>query len=151
VTDARCEAWIRRFGEDRPCGQTVALYRWTDHTGRLHHACSRHAGGLKRRHPAELPERTAPHGTLGLGTPWTRGAFAPADVIAIENAIPRGYRINVVALSRHTFVIVGGKVNVDGWGITELFRTAPTTVPYPTVLAMVERLALHAQEFAHAG
>jgi hypothetical protein len=151
MTDARCEGLLRYRGETRSCGQTVALTRWTDYMDVVHHACGRHVGGLKRLHPAELPERTAPRGTLGLGTPWTRGAFAPADVIAIENAIPRGYRINVVALSRHTFVIVGGKVNVDGWGITELFRTAPTTVPYPTVLAMVERLALHAQEFAHAG
>jgi hypothetical protein len=107
VTDARCEALIRRGGEDRPCGQTVALTRWTDHTGKPHAACSRHAGGLKRRHPAELPERTAPSGTLGLGTPWTRGRFAPADVIAVENAIPQGYRINVIAQSPYRFVVVG--------------------------------------------
>jgi hypothetical protein len=147
-----CEAWIRRFGEDRPCGQTVALYGWTDQTGRLHHACGRHQGGLKRRYPAELPERVRPRGTLGLGSPWTRAAFPPADVIDIENHIPPGYRINVIALSPHgrTFVIVGAKVNVDGWGVTELFRTTPTTMPYPTTLSMCERLALHAAEFADA-
>jgi hypothetical protein len=145
MTDARCEAWIRRFGQDRPCGQTVALTAWTDHTGRLHHACSRHAGGLKRRHPAELPERTAPHGTLGLGTPWTRGAFAPADVIAIENAIPRGYHINVIGHSPRTFTVVGLKVNVGGWGATELFRTPVTNDPYRVAAAMCDRLAWEAE------
>lgn len=150
MTAPHCAALVRRLGVDRPCGQTVALTRWTDHTGRTHWACSRHQGGMKRRYPAELPERVRPRGTLGLGTPWTRGAFPPADRIDIENHIPPGYRINVIGLSPHTFVIVGAKVNVDGWGVTELFRTTPTTMPYPTTLSMCERLALHAAEFADA-
>jgi hypothetical protein len=134
---------IRRGGVDRPCGQTVALTRWTDHLGHERHACSRHAGGLKRRFPAELPERVRPRGTLGLGTPWTRGRFAPADVIAVENAIPGGFRINVIGLSPYRFVVVGLRESGDPLRHpVEVFRTPPTTDPYRVALAMCERLAL---------
>ncbi len=34
-------------------------------------------------------------GTLGLSTPWARGAFPPADRDAIEAALPEGTRIMV--------------------------------------------------------
>jgi hypothetical protein len=148
-----CEGWVRRLGQDRRCTQTVGVTSWLDHTGRMHSACSRHRGGLARLYPAELPERVRPRGTLGLGTPWTRGAFAPADRIDVENHIPVGYMINIIGRSPRTFVVVGLKVSPDPmrWGSLELFRTPPTTDPYRVALAMCERLALHAAEVSHAG
>jgi hypothetical protein len=147
-----CEAWVVRRGEMRRCAQTTALITWTDHTGCRRSGCSRHAGGLKRRYPAELPERTGPRGTLWLGTPWTRGAFAPADVIEIENAIPKGYAINVIAKSRTRFVLAGMELAHGRWGSTEIFRTTPTDQPYRAALAVCERLALgHFEELVDAG
>jgi hypothetical protein len=144
ATVARCEARVRSRGEDRPCGQTVGLVSWTDHLGGLHHGCPHHQGGLKRRYPAEVPERTAPSGTLGLGTPWTRGRFAPGDVIAVENAIPAGYRINVIGLSPHRFVVVGLRASGDPLRHpVELFRTPPTSDPYRVALGMCERLSMY--------
>lgn len=141
----RCEAVVRRNGMDRMCGQTIGLSTWTDVAGKAHAGCPNHAGGLKRRYPLELPERTAPAGTLGLGTPWTRGRFAPADVIEVENAIPDGYRINVIAKSPHTFVLVALTADSTQWqgGPEELFRSAPTHDPHRVALGMCERLALH--------
>lgn len=141
----RCEAVVRRNGMDRMCGQTIGLSTWTDVAGKPHAGCPNHAGGLKRRYPTDLPERTAPAGTLGLGTPWTRGRFAPADVIEVENAIPDGYRINVIASGGpHRLVIVGLRESDDPLRHpVELFRTPPTTDPVRAALGMCERLALH--------
>jgi hypothetical protein len=131
-----CIAKVMRGGMDRWCGQVVGLVRWTDSTGQARSACKNHAGGMKRRYPESLPERTAPAGTLGLSTPWTRGKFAPADVIAVENAIPPGYRINVVAMNRYRFVLVGLR------GDDELFRTGSTSDPVNVAKSVVERLRL---------
>ena len=90
-----CQRLIWSRGEDRRCGQSVGVTRWTDYTGREHVACPNHVQGMKRRWPEDLPERAASHGTLGLSSPWARGAFGPADVIEIENRIPPGFTIGV--------------------------------------------------------
>ena len=142
-----CEGLVVRDHMTLRCADTRDLIRWEDAEGLAHYACPRHQGALKRRFPAELPERTAPPGTLGLGTPWTRGAFGPADIIEVENAIPAGYRINIVGKSPRTFVVVGALVNPDtkGWGVIELFRSLPTSDPYRVALLMAERLAIHAE------
>lgn len=149
IETLRCQGSVWRDGIDRLCGQSVGLITWTDHTGKPHAACSRHAGSLKRRYPSELPPRTAPAGTLGLSTPWTRGAFAPDDVIAIENAIPAGYRINVVGLNPRRFVVVGlleeGRDDGEYMRPLELFRTPPTGSPLQAAQAMCGRLAMHAE------
>lgn len=140
----RCEGRYWSKGLDQFCRQTVGVTTWTDVDGKEHSACASHAGGMKRRYPTELPERTGPNGTLGLATPWTRGRFAPADVIEVENAIPLGYRINVIAQNPHRFVVVGMTAHGGEYDRpVELFRSAMTADPFRVALSMCERLALH--------
>lgn len=136
-----CIAMVRREGMDRYCGQSVGLIRWTDHLGNERGACTAHVGGMKRRYPSEVPDRTAPAGTLGLPTAWARGKFAPDDIIHVENAIPSGYRINVIPQNPHRFVVVGLRDNGTERP-DELFRTPPTADPVRVAMAMCERLNL---------
>lgn len=138
-----CIGMVRRQGIDRYCGQSVGVTRWTDHTGKARAACPNHLGGMKRRYPPDLPERTAPEGTLWTHSPWTRGAFAPDDRIRIENAMPEGYRINVIAENPRRFVLVALRASEDpSQHAVELFRTTSTSDPVRTAEGVIERLRL---------
>jgi len=101
-----CQRLVFVRGEDRRCGQSVGVTSWHDHTGVIHYACANHVDGMKRRWPAELLESRLPHGTLGLSSPWARGAFGPNDRIEIENAIPVGYTVGVSGHPRRALVWV---------------------------------------------
>lgn len=100
-----CERMVWRGGGDRACGQTVAVKEWQDYSGRRHVGCPRHIDGLKHRYPEYLPERLPTAGTLGLSTPWARGAFGPADRIEIENRIPQGWTLGVTCSSSYVFSV----------------------------------------------
>ena len=64
------------------------------------------------------------HGTLGLGTPWTRALFPDRD--EVEALIPAGYRIDVTAVAgrpgpwRVRAVRLGGTepLEVIPWALT---------------------------------
>jgi hypothetical protein len=102
-----CEGRFWHQGEMRRCSQTVGLSTWTDHTGTEHAGCPRHRGGLLRRYPETMPERTAaPHGILGLSSPWARGLFGPAEIATLEDEIPVGYTIGVSVKANRSAVIV---------------------------------------------
>lgn len=103
---ATCERLVFIRGEDRRCGQSVGVTRWTDHVGQPHIGCPNHVQGMLRRYPETLPERAAVHGTLGLSSPWARGAFGPGDRIEIENQIPAGWTIGVSGHRTHALVWV---------------------------------------------
>ena len=144
----RCEAVIPRDGMMVRCGDTRDLISWmaTESGGEMHYACPRHQGGLKRRFPTTLPERTSPRGSLGLGTPWTRGAFGPADIIRGRERHPRGlsdqgHRQEPAHVHRHRRAARSRRrlQHVD------LFRTPPTSDAYRVALAMADRLRLHAE------
>jgi hypothetical protein len=55
VTAPTCERRIWRNATTRPCGQQVALTRWTDSAGTPHVACSRHVAELEHRYPIREP------------------------------------------------------------------------------------------------
>lgn len=102
-----CEGRFWSQAEMRRCSQTVGLTRWTDAVGGEHAGCPRHRGGLLRRYPEAMPERTtAPHGVLGLSSPWARGLFGPAEIATLEDEIPDGYTIGVSVKANRSAVIV---------------------------------------------
>jgi hypothetical protein len=57
-----CGRLIWRSGQDRPCGQSVGIKTWTDHTGAVHHGCTAHIDGMLRRYPASIVERLPDEG-----------------------------------------------------------------------------------------
>lgn len=57
VTPPTCERLVFVRGQDRRCGQSVGLSRWTDHTGRPHAGCPNHVESMKRRYPETEPQR----------------------------------------------------------------------------------------------
>lgn len=83
------------------CRQSRYIRSWHDAAGTLHRACPKHLAQRTALYaPADAPwPGDLPHGTLGLGSSWTKALFPGDRRAAVEEQIPDGYRIDVAAVA----------------------------------------------------
>jgi len=80
----QCERYVWVHGEDRLCGQVVALHRWYDSNGTEHAACTNHVAITQRLWPvsdppmpADLPTEPDP---IDIYKSWTDAGYTEAEL-----------------------------------------------------------------------